>query len=58
MRRFLIGLAVGPILAAVTWHVTHHTLVTWIIGVTTALLVWFGAPIIRTAADVAEDLID
>lgn len=55
MKRFLLGLACGPILAAITWHITHHTLVTWIIGVTTTLLVWFGAPILEAAADVADD---
>jgi len=58
MTRFLLGLVAGPILAAITWHITHHSLVTWIIGTTVTLLVWFGAPIINAAADVAEDLID
>ena len=58
MRRFIIGLIIGPAAAVGAWHLTHHNLVTWICGVTVMLLIWFGAPILKTAADVADDLTD
>jgi hypothetical protein len=51
MKRFICGLVIGPAIAVGAWHLTHHTMVTWICGVTVTLLVWFGAPIFKTAAD-------
>lgn len=56
--RLILGPILGGVLGAVTWHITHHTLVTWIIAVTVTLLIWFGAPIFKTAADIADDIID
>jgi multisubunit Na+/H+ antiporter MnhE subunit len=58
MKRFMCGLIIGPIVAVGAWHLTHHTMVTWICGVTVTLLVWFGAPIFKATIDVADDLID
>ena len=56
MTRFILGVITGPVVGAIAWHFTHNTLVSWIAGVTVALLLWFGAPIIGAAAD--ADLID
>lgn len=58
MTRFILGVITGPVVGGIAWHFTHSTLVSWIAGVTVALLLWFGAPIIGAVADVADDLID
>lgn len=57
MIRFISGLIAGTVLGAVAWHITHITLIGWIIGVTTSLLVWFGAPIFGAVADAADDIL-
>ncbi|MFD5697497.1 hypothetical protein [Streptomyces lasiicapitis] len=42
MIRFLLGLVVGAGSSGVAWAVTQNGLVTAVIGVCAAVLVWFG----------------
>lgn len=42
MRRFLLGLILGAAGSGITWAATEHPTWTAVIGITVAVLVWFG----------------
>ncbi|MFF0166736.1 hypothetical protein [Streptomyces prasinus] len=42
MRRFLLGLILGAAGSGITWAVTESPAWTAVIGITVAVLVWFG----------------